>query len=127
MLSMFEGIYWLNVIPLFLLQLLLTVTIEGLILYKVGYHSLLASLAYSILANLVAVVLTVLCLMALAWARSEIPAPWMMMAIYYAVSVVAELLILRACRREFPLRKLTPAVFVMNMLSQLPLYYFLLS
>lgn len=124
---MFEGIYWLNVIPLFLLQLLLTVTIEGLILYKVGYHRLLACLAYSVLANLVSIVLTVLCMMALVWGRSEMPAPWMLMATYYVVSVTTELLILRACRREFPLSKLTPVVFMMNMLSQLPVYYFLLS
>lgn len=127
MLSMFEGIYWLNVIPLFLLQLLLTLTIEGLILYRVGYHSLLPSLAYSTLANLVSVVLTALCLMALTWVRSEIPAPWILMAVYYLVSVASEILVLRACRREYPLRKLTPISFVMNMLSQLPLYYFLLS
>ncbi|MGN6418264.1 MAG: hypothetical protein ACTHMC_12275 [Pseudobacter sp.] len=127
MFRVFEFAHSLHLIPLFLLQLLLTVIIEGLILYKAGYQKLLPSLAYSTLANLVAVVVTVLSLMALTWNRPAMPAPWMMMAVFYSVSIAAELLILRVCRRDYPLRKLTPVVFVMNVLSQSPLYYFLLS
>lgn len=127
MFRVFEFAQSLHLIPLFLLQLLLTVVIEGLILYKVGYQKLLPSLAYSTLANLVSVVLTVLCLMALSRNGQTMPASWMMMAVFYAVSIAAELLVLRACRRDYPLRKLTPVIFVMNVLSQSPLYYFLLS
>lgn len=116
------------IIPLLLIQLLLTVTIDGLVLYRFGYHRLLACLTYSTLVNLISLVSGVLLLLQVsAMLVVDEEVSWKSIALLYSVAALVEYFILRLCNRSFPASRLVLPVLLMNVLSLIPLYFLLLS
>ena len=114
------------VIPLFLFQLLITVVIESLVLYKFRYHTMLACLVFASLANTISVVTGGLLLMQVAaplLASSSFP--WNLMLIFAGQAMLVEFLVLKFCRKDFPASRLLLPVFLMNLFSTIPLYFLL--
>lgn len=114
------------VIPLFLFQLLITVVIESLLLYRFRYHSMLACLVFASLANTISVITGGLLLMQFAeplLASSSFP--WNLVLIFCAQALLVEFIVLKLCRKDFPASRLVIPVLLMNFLSSIPLYFLL--
>lgn len=124
MFSMKEGFH-LDTIPVLLSILLFTLIIEALVLYKSGFHKILACLVFASLANfssLISCILFMLLLMALP--VDEIN-PVVIVCSLIALVLLVEFFVLKACSKNFSAARLVLPVLLMNALTLIPAYFIL--
>jgi uncharacterized membrane protein (UPF0136 family) len=114
------------VIPLFLFQLLITIVIETLVLYKFRYHTMQACLVFASMANFLSVVTGGLLLLEFAAPLLDSPSfPWNLILLFGAQALIVEFFVLKVCRKNFTASRLVLPVLIMNLLSLIPLYFLL--